>query len=200
MTVGQRIRAAREKKGFTQRYVAQKSGVNAALLQLYEYGKRNPKDDQLKKIADAIGVAPESLRPPKIETETELLYALREISEKFGTVLVEDGGRGIHIRLNQLKFVSEEDESKPADDIKKAQIKCLSQDMPEGEVAKESAYTNNELVIRHARALKSVRLIVKDKTEMIEACLERKDLMAADYHVETLKHTVDLVVQEELNM
>ena len=88
MTVGQRIKDAREKKGLTQRYVAQESGVNVALLQLYEYGKRNPKDDQLRKIADAIGVPPESLRPPKIEIETELLYALREISDKFGTVLV----------------------------------------------------------------------------------------------------------------
>ena len=116
MTVGQRIKDAREKKGLTQRYVAQESGVNVALLQLYEYGKRNPKDDQLRKIADAIGVPPESLRPPKIETETELLYALREISEKFGTVLVEDEGRSVHIRLNQLKLVSSE-ESKPADNI-----------------------------------------------------------------------------------
>ena len=119
MTVGQRIKQAREKRGLTQRHVAQQAAMNVALFQSYEYGKRQPGEEQLKKIADAIGVPPESLRPPKIETETELLYALREISEKFGTVLVEDEGRSVHIRLNQLQLVSEE-QDQPADNIKKA--------------------------------------------------------------------------------
>ena len=41
-----------------------------------------------------------------------------------------------------------------------------------------------------------IRLIVKDKVDLIEQCLERKDLKAADYHVETLKHTVDLLIKE----
>lgn len=71
MTVGQRIKQAREKRGLTQRHVAQQAAMNVALFQSYEYGKRQPGEEQLKKIADAIGVPPESLRPPKIETETE---------------------------------------------------------------------------------------------------------------------------------
>lgn len=197
MTVGQRIKDAREKKGLTQRYVAQESGVNVALLQLYEYGKRNPKDDQLRKIADAIGVPPESLRPPKIETETELLYALREISEKFGTVLVEDEGRSVHIRLNQLKLVSSE-ESKPADNIKEAKIEHVPAADSQSVVTTETDYTDSGLLIRYRRALQVIRLIVKDKVDLIEQCLERKDFKAADYHAETLKHTVDLTVQEEI--
>lgn len=197
MTVGQRIKEAREKKGLTQRYVAQESGVNVALLQLYEYGKRNPKDDQLKKLADAIGVPPESLRPPKIETETELLYALREISEKFGTVLVEDEGRSVHIRLNQLKLVSNK-ESKPADNIKEAKIEHVLATDSQSAAIIETDYAESELLIRYKRALQVIRLIVKDKVDLIEQCLERKDLKAADYHAETLKHTVDLTVREEM--
>lgn len=197
MTVGQRIKDAREKKGLTQRYVAQESGVNVALLQLYEYGKRNPKDDQLRKIADAIGVPPESLRPPKIETETELLYALREISEKFGTVLVEDEGRSVHIRLNQLKLVSSE-ESKPADNIKEAKIEHVPAADSQSAVTTETDDTDSGLLIRYRRALQVIRLIVKDKVDLIEQCLERKDFKAADYHAETLKHTVDLTVREEI--
>lgn len=196
MTVGQRIKDAREKKGLTQRYVAQESGVNVALLQLYEYGKRNPKDDQLRKIADAIGVPPESLRPPKIETETELLYALREISEKFGTVLVEDEGRSVHIRFNQLQLVSEE-EDQPADNIKEARIGHLPAENSQSTETNETDYADSELLIRYRRALQVIRLIVKDKVDLIEQCLERKDLKAADYHAETLKYTVDLAVQEE---
>ena len=197
MTVGQRIKAAREKKGLTQRYVAQESGVNVALLQLYEYGKRNPKDDQLKKIADAIGVPPESLRPPKIETEIELLYALREISNKFGTVLVEDEGRSVHIRLNQLQLVSSE-EGKPADNIKEAKIEHVPAVDSQSTVTTKPDYTDSGLLIRYRRALQVIRLIVKDKVDLIEQCLERKDLKAADYHAETLKHTVDLTVREEI--
>lgn len=54
------------------------------------------------------------------------------------------------------------------------------------------------MLIRYRRALQVIRLIVKDKVDLIEQCLERKDLKAADYHAETLKHTVDLTVQEEI--
>ena len=171
MTVGQRIKEAREKKGLTQRYVAQKSGVNVALLQLYEYGKRNPKDDQLKRIAEAIDVPAESLRPPKIESETELLYALREISDRFGTVLVEDGGQSIHIRFNQLRFVSESDENQQADNIKEAQVKRTSSTSEAAE-EKEQIYTDRELVVQYKRAIQTIGLMVKDKLDLIEQCLK----------------------------
>lgn len=197
MTVGQRIKEAREKKGLTQRYVAQKSGVNVALLQLYEYGKRNPKDDQLKRIAEAIDVPAESLRPPKIESETELLYALREISDRFGTVLVEDGGQSIHIRFNQLRFVSESDENQQADNIKEAQVKRTSSTSEAAE-EKEQIYTDRELVVQYKRAIQTIGLMVKDKLDLIEQCLKHKDLGTAAYHMTTLRHTVDLMVKEEL--
>lgn len=55
LTVGQRIKAIREQKGLTQKYVAKASGINVALLQKYEYGIRNPKDDQLKKLLKHLG-------------------------------------------------------------------------------------------------------------------------------------------------
>lgn len=197
MTVGQRIKEAREKKGLTQRYVAQKSGVNVALLQLYEYGKRNPKDDQLKRIAEAIDVPAESLRPPKIESETELLYALREISDRFGTVLVEDGGQSVHIRFNQLRFVSESDENQQADNIKEAQVKRTSSTSEAAE-EKKQIYTDRELVVQYKRAIQTIGLIVKDKLELIEKCIDRKDLRTADYHMEILKHTIDMMAQDEI--
>ena len=151
----------------------------------------------MKKIADAIGVPLESLRPPKIETEPELLYALRQISDKFGTVLVEDEGRNVHIRLNQLQLVSEE-EDQPADNIKKARIEHIPTENSQSTATNETDYVDSELLIRYRRALQVIRLIVKDKVDLIEQCLERKDLRAADYHAETLNHTVDLTVQEEI--
>lgn len=113
MTVGERIKRVRKERNLTQRFVADEAGINVALLQLYEYGKRNPSDTQLAKIAKAIGVPPERLRPPKIETEMGLLYAFREISEKFGTVLIDDDGQGVHVRFDQVRFTSDDGEQFP---------------------------------------------------------------------------------------
>lgn len=199
MTVGQRIRGMREQKGLTQKYVAQKAGINVALLQLYEYGKRNPKDDQLKKIAAAMDVDPAVLRPPKIETETELLYALREISERFGVVLVEDEGQSVHIKLNQLRLVSEIEQDRPADDIKEARFTHIPAGAPDTAAEKEAVYTDQELVLRYSRALQQMRFIVKDKLDLVKGCLEYKDFRMAMMHAEALKRTVDELVKNELN-
>lgn len=110
MTVGERIRRVRKERNLTQRFVADEAGINAALLQKYEYGQRNPSDKQLAKIANVLGVPPESLRPPKIETDMELLYALQEISANFGTVQIDDDGQGVHVRFDQVRFTSNDGE------------------------------------------------------------------------------------------
>ena len=104
MTVGERIKKVRKERNLTQRFVAQETGMNVALFQSYEYGKRKPGDMQLAKIANVLGVPPESLRPPKIETDMELLYALREISANFGAVLIDDDGQGVHVRFDQYSI------------------------------------------------------------------------------------------------
>lgn len=42
-----------------------------------------------------------------------LLYAFREISEKFGTVLIDDDGQGVHVRFDQVRFTSDDGEQVP---------------------------------------------------------------------------------------
>ena len=113
MTVGERIKRVRKERNLTQRFVAQETGMNVALFQSYEYGKRKPGDMQLAKIANVLGVPPESLRPPKIETDMELLYALREISANFGAVLIDNDGQGVHVRFDQVRFTSDDGEQVP---------------------------------------------------------------------------------------
>lgn len=198
ITVGQRIRTIREQKGLTQKYVAKASGINVALLQKYEYGIRNPKDDQLKKIAEALDVEPVSLRPPRIENKAELLYALREISDRFGTVVIENGGRSVYIELNQLQLISEGENNQPADDIKMAKIRRVN----DGEDAIiesniNDEFSDRELVIKYSRALETVRLIVSDKVELIEECIRRKELKVAIEHTRTLCATVDSIVKRK---
>ena len=57
MDIGQRIKAARKDIGLTQDQLAQKSGVATITIRQYETGKRQPRLEQLQKIADALDVS-----------------------------------------------------------------------------------------------------------------------------------------------
>ena len=46
------IRQVREKRGWTQKYVADKAGITQAMLQKIETGKRKPSYDVLVKLLD----------------------------------------------------------------------------------------------------------------------------------------------------
>jgi transcriptional regulator with XRE-family HTH domain len=46
------IRQVREKRGWTQKYVADKTGITQAMLQKIETGKRKPSYDVLVKLED----------------------------------------------------------------------------------------------------------------------------------------------------
>ena len=56
MSVGKRIRAAREAAGMTQAEVAKALGVSEASIRLYELGKRKPNPEVLERIAAAVGI------------------------------------------------------------------------------------------------------------------------------------------------
>lgn len=61
MDTGKRIRQARKNAKLTQAQLAEKSGVAAISIHQYESGKRQPRMEQLKAIADALGISVESL-------------------------------------------------------------------------------------------------------------------------------------------
>lgn len=52
--VGKKIRAFREFRGYSQIQLAELSGINVGTIRKYELGIRNPKPDQLEKIATAL--------------------------------------------------------------------------------------------------------------------------------------------------
>jgi transcriptional regulator with XRE-family HTH domain len=54
MTIGEKIRMYREYRGYNQIELAKVSGINVGTIRKYELGIRNPKPDQLKKIADGL--------------------------------------------------------------------------------------------------------------------------------------------------
>ena len=54
--VDKKIRAYREFRGYNQIQLAELSGINVGTIRKYELGIRNPKTDQLEKIATALGL------------------------------------------------------------------------------------------------------------------------------------------------
>lgn len=71
--LGQRIRTARTAKGWTQEELAERTGLTAAFLSYVENGSRGASLDSLVKMAESLGLEPESLlggparagRPPR---------------------------------------------------------------------------------------------------------------------------------------
>lgn len=64
MSIGDNIRERRKKMGMTQKELAEKAIVATGTIQQYELGKRQPRIEQLKRIADVLGVSVESLMIP----------------------------------------------------------------------------------------------------------------------------------------
>lgn len=56
MTIGERIKTARKAAGITQAQLAEKIGSATITVQQYESGKRQPRIEQLRKIASALGL------------------------------------------------------------------------------------------------------------------------------------------------
>lgn len=92
-TTGRRIKRLRLKKGISQSQLSKRSGITSTLLQQYEYGTRHPKEDQLNKIALALGVAPAMLRPLDVDTVDGLLAIIYEMHTSYhGIEIVEENG------------------------------------------------------------------------------------------------------------
>lgn len=57
MNIGEKIRAFRELKGLTQDELGKLSGILGGTIRKYELGIRNPKQEQLIKIANGLGIS-----------------------------------------------------------------------------------------------------------------------------------------------
>lgn len=70
MKIGEKIKIARKKAGLSQAQLAIKSDVAMVTISQYERGVRQPRIEQLRKIAFALGVRLEDLAETETETET----------------------------------------------------------------------------------------------------------------------------------
>ena len=82
MTTGEKIKYFRNMRGISQEMLGQLSGINSATIKKYEYGIRNPKPDQLLKIANALGISINLFMDFDIETVSEVLSLLFKLDEQ----------------------------------------------------------------------------------------------------------------------
>lgn len=79
--VGKKIRAYREFRGLNQIQLAELSGINVGTIRKYELGLRNPKPEQLERIAAALGLNVSIFLDFNIETVGDVLSLLFAIDD-----------------------------------------------------------------------------------------------------------------------
>ena len=82
MTTGEKIKYFRNIRGISQEMLGQLSGINSATIKKYEYGIRNPKPDQLLKIANALGISINIFMDFDIETVSDVLSLLFKLDDQ----------------------------------------------------------------------------------------------------------------------
>ena len=77
--MGKRIRDLRQRRGLTQRELAELSGLSESALRSYELGDRFPKERHLDRIARALRVRPEVFEDHDITTVDQVIQLLADI-------------------------------------------------------------------------------------------------------------------------
>ena len=102
--VGKKIRAFREFRGYSQIQLAELSGINVGTIRKYELGIRNPKPDQLEKIATALGLNVSVFLDFNIETVGDVLSLLFSIDDSVNLSLAETPNQKISLTFDNLFF------------------------------------------------------------------------------------------------
>lgn len=90
-SISEKIKKYRKLQNMSQEQLSQISGINISTIKKYECGFRNPKPDQLKKIANALNVSMNSFIFNDIETVSDVLSLLINLDEQ--TELIINGSK-----------------------------------------------------------------------------------------------------------
>ncbi len=83
MTVGEKIRTYRKMRGISQKMLGELAGgINEVTIRKYEAGDRNPKPEQLLKIANALGISINIFMDFDIETVSDVLSLIFKMDEQ----------------------------------------------------------------------------------------------------------------------
>ena len=154
--VGEKIRAYREFRGLNQIQLADLSGINVGTIRKYELGLRNPKPDQLEKIASALGLNVSVFLDFNIETVGDVLSLLFAIDDSVDLSLanVTSGGEpsdtiGFTFKNPTLQnFIKKWCEFKNVYEKEKAEILAIEDEAIRTEKLKELEKTHEEWKLR----------------------------------------------------
>lgn len=112
MSIGERIRFFRRRKGLTQAELGEAMGfagksTNVRVAQ-YEWNRREPKRDVIEQFAEIFDVAPEAIQSPEIDTKIGFMHTLFQMEDLYGlTVTVLDGYICLKQDINHPKYNKE---------------------------------------------------------------------------------------------
>lgn len=80
--IPEKIKRYRKIKNMSQEMLALASGINISMIKKYECGIRNPKPEQLLKIANALGISINALYSHEINTVSDVVTLLINLDEQ----------------------------------------------------------------------------------------------------------------------
>lgn len=96
MSIGERIRYFRKKRGMTQKYLGMLVGLPAVSAEVrmtqYETIGRSPRAGLTEKLANALNVSPLALTVPNIDTDLGLVHTLFALEDMYGLKIAEHDG------------------------------------------------------------------------------------------------------------
>ena len=144
--VGKKIRAFREFRGYSQIQLAELSGINVGTIRKYELGIRNPKPDQLEKIATALGLNVSVFLDFNIETVGDVLSLLFSIDDSVNLSLAETPDQKVALTFNNptmQDFFRKWCQFKNVYEKEKAEILAIeNEDKRQEELDKPVSYTH----------------------------------------------------------
>ena len=81
-SISELIKKYRKERGITQEELCEAAGISISTLKKYETGVRNPKLDQIRKIAEALGVSDKVFMPITVKDRSDILMTLTQLDKE----------------------------------------------------------------------------------------------------------------------
>lgn len=167
--VGKKIRAYREFRGLNQIQLAELSGINVGTIRKYELGLRNPKPEQLERIASALGLNVSIFLDFNIETVGDVLSLLFAIDDSVNLSLSETEDQKIILDFDNpmmQDFFKKWCQFKNVYEKEKAEILAIEDENKRQEELDKLNATQEEWKLRAMGTTIGCHTIVKKGTEV----------------------------------
>lgn len=81
-SIAELIKKYRKERGITQEQLCETAGISISTLKKYETGVRNPKFEQIRKIAEALGVSDKLFMPITVKDRSDILMTLEQLDKE----------------------------------------------------------------------------------------------------------------------